>query len=195
MENGEKIMTGEESLRIITEMINRTKVNIRNSSFHLLFWGWLILACSLSEYLLWKYTEISSPWYVWFFVIPGVFVSFIYGFSKGRKSRFHTYADSIYVWTWMAFLIASLVLFIILSDKMQFVAPYILTLAAMPTFLSGFIIRFRPLILGGITFWIFALVARFAGNEVSSLAVPVAMLTGYLIPGYMLKRKVDNEKV
>jgi hypothetical protein len=176
-------------------MINRTKVNIRNSSFHLLFWGWLILACSLSEYLLWKYTEISSPWYVWFFVIPGVFVSFIYGFSKGRKSRFHTYADSIYVWTWMAFLIASLVLFIILSDKMQFVAPYILTLAAMPTFLSGFIIRFRPLILGGITFWIFALVARFAGNEVSSLAVPVAMLTGYLIPGYMLKRKVDNEKV
>ena len=37
------MMTGEESLRIITEMINKTKVNIRQGSFHLLFWGWLIL--------------------------------------------------------------------------------------------------------------------------------------------------------
>ena len=52
MENEEKMMTGEESLRIITEMINKTKVNIRQGSFHLLFWGWLIFACSLSEYLL-----------------------------------------------------------------------------------------------------------------------------------------------
>ena len=195
MENEGKFMTGEESLKIITDMINKTKVNIRNSSFHLLFWGWLILACSLSEYLLWKFTEIQSPWYVWFFVIPGVFVSFTYGYIKGRKASFHTYADNIYVWTWISFLIAAVVLFTILSDKMQFVAPYILTLTAIPTFLSGFIIKFRPLILGGITFWIFALIARFAGNEVSTLAVPVAMLTGYLIPGYMLKRKVDNEKI
>lgn len=195
MENGEKLMTGEESLKIITDMISRTKVNIRNSSFHLLFWGWLILACSLSEYILWKFTDISSPWYVWLFVIPGVFVSFIYGFTAGRKARFHTYADKIYVWTWMAFFLAAIVLFIILSDKMEFVAPYILTIAAIPTFLSGFIIKFRPLIIGGITFWIFAIIARFGGHEVSALAVPLAMLTGYLIPGYMLRRKVDHETV
>jgi len=195
MENGEKLMTGEESLKIITNMINRTKVNIRNSSFHLLFWGWLIFICSLTEYILWKFTDISSPWYVWFFVIPGTFVSFIYGFTTGRKARFHTYADKIYVWTWIAFFIAAVVLFIILWDKMEFVSPYILTLAAIPTFLSGFIIKFKPLIIGGITFWILAIIARFAGNEVSSLAVPVAMLTGYLIPGYMLRRKVDHETV
>ncbi len=29
MENEEKMMTGEESLKIITEMINKTKVNIK----------------------------------------------------------------------------------------------------------------------------------------------------------------------
>lgn len=195
MENGEKTMTGEESLQIITEMINKTKINIRNSSFHLLFWGWLILACSLSEYILWRFTEFASPWYVWFFVIPGVFVSFIYGFRSGKKAKFHTYADNIYVWTWMAFLIASIVLFIIISDRIQFVAPFILTLAGIPTFLSGFIIKFRPLIWGGITFWIFAIIAHFGGNEISALSVPVAMLTGYLIPGYMLKSKVGHEKV
>lgn len=195
MENEEKLMTGEESLKIITEMINKTKVNIRQGSFHLLFWGWLILICSLSEYLLWKFTDIASPWYVWFFVIPGVFVSMIYGFVTGRKAKVHTYADMLYLWTWMGFFIAAIVLFILLSRKMESIAPYILTLAAMPTFISGFILRFKPLIIGGITFWIFALIAHFAGADVAGLAVPVAMLTGYLIPGYMLKRRVDHEKV
>jgi hypothetical protein len=61
MENEEKMMSGEESLRIITEMINKTKVNIRQGSFHLLFWGWLIFACSMSEFLLMKFTGLTSP--------------------------------------------------------------------------------------------------------------------------------------
>jgi len=194
METEEKMMTGEESLKIITDMINKTKVNIRQGSFHLLFWGWLILICSLSEYLLYKFTDFTHPWYVWFFVIPGVFVSMIYGFVTGRKAKMHTYADNLYLWTWMGFLASSIVLFMIVSEDMRNVPPFILMLAAMPTFISGFIIRFRPLIIGGITFWIFALAAHFAG-AFAPLAVPFAMLTGYLIPGYMLKRKVDHETV
>jgi hypothetical protein len=34
--------------------------------------------------------------------------------------------------------------------------------------------------------------AYFAGPSVGQLAVPAAMLTGYLIPGYMLKKRVDH---
>ncbi|NMC37207.1 MAG: hypothetical protein GYA41_02655 [Bacteroidales bacterium] len=192
METNEKVLTGEESLQIISEMINKTKVNIRQGIFHFLFWGWLIFFCSLAEYLLFRLTDLENPWYVWLLVIPGSFVSFIYGYVKGKKSPFHTYADMIYMWTWVGFFIAAVVLFIIISDRMESVAPYILTLAAIPTFISGFIIRFRPLISGGISFWIFALVAFFGGPVIGPLAVPAAMLTGYLIPGYLLKRKVDH---
>jgi len=195
MENEEKLMTGEESLKIITEMINKTKVNIRQGSFHLLFWGWLIFACSLSEYLLFKFTDFASPWYVWFFVIPGVFVSMIYGYTKGRKESVFTYATKLYVCTWMGFLFSAIVLFIIVWQRMESVAPLILILAAMPTFISGFIIKFKPLIIGAITFWIFALVAHFGGPDISTLAVPAAMLTGYLIPGYMLRNKDGHDTV
>jgi hypothetical protein len=192
METDEKLMTGEESLKIISEMINKTKVNIRQGIFHLLFWGWLIFFCSLSEYVLYRSTDMENPWIVWLLVIPGAFVSFIYGYVKGKKSPFHTYADMLYMWTWMAFFISAIVLFIIISKRMGSVAPYILTLAAIPTFISGFIIKFHPLIFGGISFWVFALIAYFAGPAVGPLAVPAAMLTGYLIPGYMLKNKVSH---
>jgi len=195
METTDKEMTGEESLKIITDMINKTKVNIRQGSFHLLFWGWLIVFCSLSEYLLFKLTDFASPWYVWLFVIPGVFVSVIYGYVKGRKATIHTYGEMLYAWTWMAFLFSAVILFILLSDRMGSVGPYILTLAAIPTFVSGFIIKFKPLIFGGVSFWVLALVAHFGGPDLASLLVPVAMVTGYLIPGYLLKRKVDHDEI
>lgn len=195
MENEEKMMTSEESLRIITEMINKTKVNIRQSSFHLLFWGWLIFGCSLSEYLLMKLTGFAHPYYVWLFVVPGVFVSLIYGFSAGRKTNVRTYAGRLYMWTWMGFLVAAVVLFIVQSKRLDMVAPYILLLSGFPTFVSGFIIKFRPLVVGGLCFWVIALAVNFAGPAVAPLGMPVAVLTGYLIPGYLLKNRIDHDTV
>jgi hypothetical protein len=195
MENEEKQMTGEESFGIIMEMINKTKVNISQGSFHLLFWGWLIFACSLSEFILRKFTDFAHPYYVWFFVVPGVIVSVIYGFVKGRRERVMTYAASVYLWTWVAFLLSAIVLFFLVQDGLGSYGPLILTLAAMPTFISGVILKFRPLLIGGFTFWIFALIAHFGGEVLSSLATPAAMLTGYLIPGYLLRRKNNHDTV
>ena len=195
MENEEKLLTGEESLKIITDMINKTKINIRQSSFHLLFWGWLLFFCSLSEYLLYKFTDYATPWYIWFFVIPGIIVSMAWGFYKGRKESVFTYATRIYVLTWLAFLISGTMLFILLGNQVQLISPLILSLAAMPTFISGTIIKFRPLILGAVSFWLFALLAKFGGPDLSALAVPAAMLTGYLIPGYILRNRNGNDTV
>lgn len=195
MENEEKLMTGEESLRIISEMINKTKVNIRQGSFHLLFWGWLLTVCSLSEWLIMKLTSYPHPYYVWFLVIPGAFVSMIYGAVNGRKAKVHTYADILYMWTWIGFLFTAIVLFIVQSDKMENITPYILLLAGLPTFLSGFIVKFKPLIVGGVCFWVIAILVHFAGPTLALLGTPLAMLTGYLIPGYMLRNKTDHDTV
>jgi hypothetical protein len=57
------------------------------------------------------------------------------------------------------------------------------------------IIRFRPLIIGGICFWIMTLVVHFGGTTIGPLGVPVTMIAGYLVPGYMLKNKADHDKV
>jgi hypothetical protein len=124
-----------------------------------------------------------------------MFVSIIYGFVTGRKAKVHTYSDMINMWTWLGFMISAIILFIVHSKSMESFPPYILLLAGLPTFVTGWIIRFKPLILGGFAFWVFALVAYFAGPSIAPLAVPVAMLTGYLIPGYMLNTRIKNDKV
>ena len=195
MENEEKQMSGEESLRIITEMINKTKVNISQGSFHLLFWGWLILVCSIADPLLTKFTSYPHPYYVWFLGIPGGLVSMTYGIIKGRESKVHTYADRLYMWVWMGFLCSFLVLFIIHSKRLDTISQYILMLVGFPTFISGFIIKFKPLIIGGILFWIIAVIVSFTAPSIAPYGMPVAVITGYLIPGYMLKYKGNHDKV
>ena len=40
-----------------------------------------------------------------------------------------------------------------------------LLLAAIPTFLSGVVMKFRPMMWGGVSFWILALVAHFGGPD------------------------------
>jgi hypothetical protein len=81
MENDDKIMTSEESLRIISEMINKTKFDINRGSFYLLFWGWLIFVCSLSDYLLMKFTSVQHHYYVRCNSINGIWI------YKGTKNE------------------------------------------------------------------------------------------------------------
>lgn len=195
MENEEKLMTGEESLRVITDMIYKTRVSIAQASFHLLLWGWLIFACSLSEFLLWKYAGWTNSWYVWFAVIAGVLVSFIYGFAKGKRERIFTYGTRIYVWTWIAFFWASVIFFIIFPVETESVGKYMLLLAAVPLLISGVILNFRPMMWGAVAFWILALAAHFGGGTVSGLAVPAAMVLGYLVPGYLLRKRGSHDTV
>ena len=193
MEKEENVMSGEESLRVSTEMINKTRVSITQSSFHLLFWGWLIFACSLSEFLIWNLTDWTNAWYVWLFVIPGIFVSLIYGFVRGKREKVFTYGTSVHVSTWVAFLVSSVIFFIVFPMETESVSKYMLLMAAMPLFISGVLLRFRPLMWGAGAFWLLALAAHFGGETVSGLAMPVAMVAGYLIPGYLLRKRGSHD--
>lgn len=190
MENKKATLSSEKSLEIITEMINRTKMNIRHGAFHLLFWGWLIAILSLSEYILDMFTEFEHPWWVWAMTIPGIFVSFIYGYRRGSRQSVQTYTERIYKWIWFAFLGSLITLFVFMGVEgmMHKVGPFILLFAAFAVFLSGIVIKFRPLIFGAISIWALAVAGFFAGPAIAPLAVPAAVIAGYLVPGYMLKK-------
>jgi len=190
MENNENKMSSTESLNIISDMINRTKMNIKEGAFHLLFWGWLITIISLAEYFLAIFHVTEKPWIVWLLTIPGVFVSMIYGFVVGKKQQVYTYADRLYMWIWLSFLATTTILIIYIGslNLMHLVGPFILLMAAFAVFVSGIVIKFKPLIAGGISIWIFSLIGFYTGPAISPLAIPAAVITGYLIPGYMLKK-------
>jgi hypothetical protein len=52
--------------------------------------------------------------------------------------------------------------------------------------------RFRPLIFGGVLFWVLGAVSYFVDMQTMALLYIAAMLFGYLVPGYLLKRQEDG---
>lgn len=185
-------MTNEESLLIIQKMINQAKVNFKQSSFHLLFWGWLIMITSLSNFIMLKFTDVQHPEFVWFSVFPGIVVSFVYGFVNGRRNKVTTYAESIYSWVWIGFVITFFLISYFISFSPILISSMSLVLAGYATFISGNILKFKPLIAGGILFWVGSIVAFLLSNEYALLISSVSVLTGYIIPGHLLRNKVQD---
>ena len=68
----------------------------------------------------------------------------------------------------------------------------IIVLTGLPTFVTGQLMRFRPLILGGVLFWVLGAVSYFAPMSMTVWLYIAAIFFGYLVPGYLLKRQEDG---
>ena len=78
-----KNLTGQESLNIITEMIETAKGNVKDRGFYFLLWGWIVIITNLGHYLLHTFTEFKHPYYIWAVsVFVGLIVSVIYGYIR-----------------------------------------------------------------------------------------------------------------
>jgi hypothetical protein len=70
--------------------------------------------------------------------------------------------------------------------------PVILIVSAIPTLVAGVVIKFKPLIFGGVAFWVFGVICFLVSGPWQFLVGAVAVFTGYLIPGMMLRNKKEN---
>jgi len=69
----------------------------------------------------------------------------------------------------------------------------VLVLYGMPTFLSGIILKFRPLIWGGIGCWLLSLVSMFIPFEFYMLLLGAGVIIAWIIPGYLLQSKYKKQ--
>ena len=187
METKEKELKPEESLQIIEKMIQRTKGNIHASSFYFLLWGWVILIGSAGHLILERLTDFTKPYLIWLIIIPAIIANIAYGMFHGRKNRFSTHLDFVNFMIWMAFLISYFITLIFMKEINYKVYPIISLLAGNATFLTGIVIKFKPLIFGGIIFWIAVICQFLMPQNYVEFVSPIAIILGYLIPGYMLK--------
>ncbi len=101
------------------------------------------------------------------------------------------------MWTWIGFLVVAslLMLYLNLEKRYDLIPSFILLAVGLPTFISGFVIKFKPLIFGGVSMWIISLFVYITGEDLAPVAIAVAMVTGDLIPGYLIRRKEGNDAV
>ena len=68
------------------------------------------------------------------------------------------------------------------------VNPVIIVMTAMPTFITGVILKFKPLMFGGVVFWVAGAVMFFVAKDDQLLLGALVIVLGYLVPGYMLRK-------
>lgn len=187
METKEKVLKPEESLQIIEKMIQRTKNNLHNTSFYFLLWGWVIVIANVGQIIIERFTDYTKPYIVWLIIIPAIIANTIYGIHHGKKAHVSTHLDRVNFMTWMAFLISYFLVLIFMKKLNYNIIPIIFLLAGNATFLTGIIIKFRPLIFGGIVFWLGVIFYFIVPNDFTEFISPIIIIFGYLIPGYLLK--------
>jgi hypothetical protein len=93
---------------------------------------------------------------------------------------------------WTGVGISFFVLTVIISTSKQgwmFSYPFFILLYGLGTYISGRILQFRPLLVGGIINWILACIAAFVHYDYQMLLAAIAILTSYIIPGHLLAAK------
>lgn len=183
-------MTAKESMDIISDSIRNAKENLRSQSFNYIFWGWLSIAASLSDYALLMFGELKWHFLPWLILMPigGIITSFV---SKKKESEkgFKTHLEVFLknLWIVVAYSIAVVVY---ISVTIQ-INPVVLTLliAGIGTLVSGLTMKYKPLIFGGIVFFVFSLITLYITNENAYLLYSLAIAIGYLIPAYKLKHE------
>lgn len=187
MEPNEKVLKPEESLQIIEKMINRTKGNLHDNSFYFLLWGWIVLIGIFGHTILANFTNFSKPYLSWLIIIPGMIINIIYAMRQGKKKTISTHVDKVNFMTWIAFLVSYTITIVFMAKLNYNIVPIIFLLAGNATFLTGVIIKFKPLIWGGIIFWLGAIGLFTLPGNLNIFVPPLAIILGYLVPGYMLK--------
>jgi hypothetical protein len=121
----------------------------------------------------------------------GVGFSIYQGIREDKKARVTTYIGDSIKYLWIGMGVAYFVLSMVIS-KMGWettVFPFYIMLYGLGTFVSGSIIKFRPLVLGGLIASGLAIASAYVEYDYQMLAASVSILVSYIIPAYMLRYK------
>ena len=185
----------KQSLLLIESMINRAKDKFAEDGSMYLLWGWVVFVCSLTQFVLMHFFKYPYHYIVWFASWIIVIYQLVYIRKKIRRRRVRTYTGYILGYVWLTFVIVIFLLAFLIGrltegDYYMHISPILLTIYGIPIFLSGIILRFKPLVIGGIGCWVLSIVAMLIENyDYQFLLIPLAMIIAWIIPGYLLRAK------
>jgi Fe2+ transport system protein B len=180
-----------ESLQLIQSMIDKTKKSLSSDSHYFLLWGWLTFAACTGQFVLKHFVNYEKHYLVWWVTFIGVVGTIYFSIRDAKARKVKSYIDEMMMHLWIGMGITFFIISMIFG-KIGWgttVFPFFKVLYGLGTFVSGSVIKFKPLIIGGIISWILAVVAVFLSYDYQILMGALAILFSYIIPGHLLRNK------
>ncbi len=183
----EKELSSKESLTLITEMISRAKRETAgDGGFQMLLWGWVIAVCNFGHFTLEK-LGYEHPYYVWILVAPAALVSFWKGFQIAKKARVKSHISEVINQVWFTVFGGIVIILAFMPVIGYNQNPVILILAGIGMWTTGALIRVNFVRAGGVLLMVAAVIGFMLPISAQYLLSGIAMVLGYLLPGYYLK--------
>jgi hypothetical protein len=192
----EKQFNEKDSLAIISAAVQNARERIIEDGYYYLLWGYLVLTAAVANYVLLEVVGEKYAWIPWPVLMTlGGILAGVTGHRRSSKAKVKTFFDTAMIFLWSAFLIALFMILGFTAAKQidpQATYPLIIIIYGIGTWVSGGILKFKPLIFGGIICWIIAGISFYYPFDVQLLLLALAILIAYIIPGHMLKFKASK---
>jgi hypothetical protein len=187
----------EEGLKTIYAMIQSAKSTIGQNYRYYLLWGYLVLSTCLLEFILIRLVHFKQHYMVWPVLMGfGALVTAWWSLRQKMYSKSQSHIGHVMGYLWGGWLVSFLILLLFANIRQEYDAILPLTLAmyGLGIFVSGGVVDFKPLIIGGIISWMAAILTFFQPYTVQLLLVASVILVSYVIPGHMLRALSKNQK-
>jgi hypothetical protein len=209
-------LSPEQSLRVISEMINKARNAYYDTGISAIMWGAIIAFCSLE-----KLAEIQFgfhlPFDIYLLTFVAVIPQIIISIKEKRERKVTSYDDVYMDYIWLGFGI-SVALMIVLINVVssnwtpvfdeytkltghepsfrfyEYVSPLFLILYGIPTFITGTACKFRPMLWGGILCWVCCIITLFTNIKIDLLLIAISAIGAWLLPGLILEREYRKAK-
>ncbi len=197
----EKKFTADESLALISSMIQQTRNRmVRQSKPTLLVWGYVTVLVTAAVFIaLWQTGDSRYNW-LWLTIplLGWVTMRLTQRRSKPTQGEAHTFVDRVIgiVWAVMGFsvLFVSLVSgFGVWFGVGMPILFIVLLMLGVGTAITGLVIRFTPVSIGGIFGILFAPILLIAGGYWQFVIFAAGFVVMMIIPGHILRYKTKKE--
>ena len=190
--------SSRDQIEAIASVINNTRENLKPLSINFIFWGCLVIVMSLFNYAF--PSLIASTQYgdvLFWTVLPliGMILTIYYNIKYRNKTGYETYLNRVVKIIWGVFNLSWIyIIALSFTIKSFHPVPPILFLLGMMLIITGLIIKFKPITLGGIFLTIFTFYLNFNPGINLLLVNIIGVSLGMLVPGLSLFYSKSHNK-
>ena len=194
----EEIVSEQESLDIIRQMIHTAKQEQKDDGKGWIIWGWLLFLASLFTYIN-LHASLVDTFFFWniFGACSLLLLAYetVRYFSGKQKGRVRTYTKDLFDKLNGGFFISLMLIIVAMNTGVDPRKGFALLLGLYGFWILiyGAVLSFRPSIIGAYITWAAAFASLFLVRfEHTMLVHALAVLCGYIIPGHMAFREFSK---
>lgn len=185
----ENTLDQKEALGVIEEMVNESLYKVEKEAKYFLLWGWMVFAAAMIHFFT-LLTGFENSWLVWPIFMGLTFVIYAFMIIKSKKkTEAVSYIDRVNKVLWMGILGPLAITTLVGSVYgWQAAYPVFMALYGWAALVSGGLLKFKALRLGGMASMLIGAVSVFLPGIYLLLLLAAAVFFGFILPGHALSR-------